>query len=401
MIRSQKADARPIAFALLRNSQPVGGLDGVINLNIRPEELTRHEPSRLQVAQTLGGAWVDDFGRGIERITIQGHTGWRGGNLTRGMGDNAKSISGPDGAELFGRLRDLVYVRWHALRAEARDAGRDPDKDVELVLSDALDEFAIVVAPHHFTLRRNKNRPLLMMYSIEMTALREASAPHYAPARERLQVDELGVDPPAPSEAAIQAIADAAAAQREAAAEAQSILGPGVAQVRELADKSAALLDLVHGIAMGGINTIDAQTAPIIAIATEVQRASRNMIQVLVEVVAVQERAKRVIRDVYAAYGEALCNLENSFRVLRRFLDFSDMFGAAYCSSTTGGRAQSALIRENPFLVLYSTGAPAAGLTSDGAAAVAEAAQDVLALNARSIASKLDLIRRVADGIVV
>lgn len=45
---------------------------------VRPEDLSHQEPSRMQAHQTLGGAWVDAFDRGLSTITISGHNGWRG-----------------------------------------------------------------------------------------------------------------------------------------------------------------------------------------------------------------------------------------------------------------------------------------------------------------------------------
>ena len=49
-----------------------------IGLVIRPEELTRTDPSRINDTRTLGGAWSDNFGEGLSSLTISGHTGWRG-----------------------------------------------------------------------------------------------------------------------------------------------------------------------------------------------------------------------------------------------------------------------------------------------------------------------------------
>ncbi len=56
---------RPIGFYLTGGL----GLPARVNLPIRPEELTRTETSRLQVNQTLGGAWADSFGAGLAKIT--------------------------------------------------------------------------------------------------------------------------------------------------------------------------------------------------------------------------------------------------------------------------------------------------------------------------------------------
>ncbi|HEX5678796.1 MAG TPA: hypothetical protein VFX91_12595, partial [Alcanivorax sp.] len=116
-----------------------------MRFNIRPEELTVIEPSRAAVQQTLGGAWLDNFGPGIKSVNIGGHTGWRAL-----YGDE-------DGFALFKRLNNTVFRLWHAKRAAAIEAGRDPDL-IQLVFVDELDELVYVVAPLSFQLRRSKSR---------------------------------------------------------------------------------------------------------------------------------------------------------------------------------------------------------------------------------------------------
>ena len=75
---TQKAFFKPIAFML-----DPGGSEDVeyVNLYIRPEDLTFSEPSRVITHQTFGKAWADNFGPGLKRITIAGHTGWCGEGL--------------------------------------------------------------------------------------------------------------------------------------------------------------------------------------------------------------------------------------------------------------------------------------------------------------------------------
>lgn len=143
---------RPIGFALFG-----GGQSYVQNLLIRPEELTKSEPSRLNVQQTLGGAWADDFGRGVATIRISGHLGWRG----------SEALAGEDA---FRALRNGAFVAWHQGRANQRAAGADPDA-VQLFFVDTLDGFTDLVAPKVFTLRRSKTSPLLMRYTMELLVL--------------------------------------------------------------------------------------------------------------------------------------------------------------------------------------------------------------------------------------
>lgn len=154
---------RPIGFR--------GNYGGDYDFVIRPEELTRYEPSRLAVQQTLGGAWIDCFDRGIITIKISGTTGWHGGPPDGGQ---------PSGEEQFHQLRAGAFVAWHAARAEIIAGGGDPDV-IQMIFVDALDGFVDLVAPKSFTLRRSKTRPLLMMYNIELLVLSDIASPVVGP----------------------------------------------------------------------------------------------------------------------------------------------------------------------------------------------------------------------------
>jgi hypothetical protein len=146
-----------------------GGADATMDLVIRPEELTRVEPSRLSVQQTLAGAWADAFDRGVATIRISGHTGWHGGSARGGAG-------GLSGEAQFQNLRTTSFQGWHDARSALVAGGQDPAA-VEMLFIDELDRFSALVAPKVFTLRRSKTRPLLMMYVIELLVLQDLGDP--------------------------------------------------------------------------------------------------------------------------------------------------------------------------------------------------------------------------------
>ena len=162
---SQTASSCPISFVL--DDAMTGALD-VVTLAIRPEDLSRQEPSRLSVQQTLGGAWADSFGAGLPQISISGTTGWHrmygSGREVPGQQDHA------DGQMRFQQLRDAVFARWHDSRALAVASGLDPN-GVKLIFADGLHGTTHLVAPVSFTLRRSRSRPLLTQYQIAMVAL--------------------------------------------------------------------------------------------------------------------------------------------------------------------------------------------------------------------------------------
>ena len=129
--KSQKAEARPISFVLAGYSRSD---IQEYKFVIRPEELSRMDPSRVTVHQTLGGerlGWADDFGQGLPTINISGHTGWR-----------VKHDSG-DGMDRMISLKARIDS-WHKIRQERINAGMNPD-DTKLIFIDTLDQFAVHV----------------------------------------------------------------------------------------------------------------------------------------------------------------------------------------------------------------------------------------------------------------
>ena len=132
----------------------------------RPEELTYTHPTRASVIQTLGGAWVDDFGEGIVDITLSGHTGWRANEVP--LKDGVKQ---PDGMDKAMTLRTLFSETFHQLRLAAANSGIDPDDAVKLYFVDILNKTNWQIYPVSFQLRRNKSRPLLYQYQLRMLGL--------------------------------------------------------------------------------------------------------------------------------------------------------------------------------------------------------------------------------------
>jgi hypothetical protein len=122
---------------------------------LRPEEVVYSHPTRASVVQTLGGAWVDDFGEGLVDITLSGHTGWH----YRVGGEPA-----------FYALRNGCFQLYHQLRMAAADAGQDPDS-VQMLFVDTLHAAAYVVYPESLQTRKHKTRPLLYQYQLRLKGL--------------------------------------------------------------------------------------------------------------------------------------------------------------------------------------------------------------------------------------
>lgn len=123
---------------------------------INPDEMIQQETSRSTVTQTVGSAYIDDFGGGLPTIYIKGNTGFSNGlGVTR-----------------FMQLRNLIRQYYNATT---------PGQDVtdEIVFHNYTDDESWVVHtdPQGFRLLRNNENPLLYMYEIYFICIRPWSQP--------------------------------------------------------------------------------------------------------------------------------------------------------------------------------------------------------------------------------
>jgi hypothetical protein len=325
---SQKAGDRPISFSL--DDLATGTLN-TIALNIRPEELTRTQVSRLTVQQTLGGAWADDFGAGLTTINISGHTGWRG------------SFSGGDGMDLFAALRAQVFDNWHILRNQARANGVDP-RFVQLVFADALDSTVDVVAPISFTLRRSKSRPLLMQYQISMIALGDIPPPAPLGFLDSL-IQALGLS------SVIAAISSIVSTIKAVVGFVESnIIGPIVAFM--------GLAVSVFNTAVAIIETPAALVSLVLGVATSVAQVGVNIFGTLGAVVSNSTNVTANLMAVTGAFSDIFCVLKNSIAQAKTYPIYTGLYGASNCSSTVPGASpasQYTLSGVNPFYDVVGT----------------------------------------------
>ncbi len=339
----QRAGVRPISFLL----QKQGGFSSPVTLNIRPEDLTRPEPSRVAVTQTLGRGvqgWVDNFGEGLPSCTISGTTGWRNRN-------------GEDGSEAFETLNNLVVHEYHQAKQAAIDSGIDP-ATVKLIFIDMLDGFTWNVVPTQFVLRRSKSRPLLFQYNISLQAVDTS-------------VDNpLMVLPFSGSIAAGLGALDSVISTIEgyandinswiaqAVAYKDKLLAPVGATVAAFTNMSARLFGAVNSVIANGQNAITGTANDLISIATNAAKVGANINRTISAIDGIPDTLKASISGVGAAYSEAYCIFKNSLKPRDTYNDYSDLYGASNCSSTTGGSQQSAYLNSNAFELMQSTRPP-------------------------------------------
>lgn len=332
---SQKVDKRPISFVLTNEST---GSIVQVTPPIRPEDLSRQEPSLQVAVQTFGGAYVEDFGKGVANIQISGHTGWRG-------------AASEDGIASFLKLRNTVWNGWHDQRQSAVEAGRHPD-DVKLIFVDGLDEITSVVTPSSFSLKRSKSRPLLMMYQISMTVLTDRLD---AELSDKLR---LTGDPAIGGGIAsgVASIKSSINTLRNAAAGVRSWIDSTlVAPVHGFLEKSTAVFDKVVGYASEARGFISGTASQLIGVASDLAQVGRNAFNTFNAVAGIPTFIKHQLASVASAYSNVFCVMKNVLKIRPQYADYSGLYGASNCSSTSGGSPLSAYEGQNPFDTIIPT----------------------------------------------
>lgn len=383
----QTADVAPIGFALDDPTSPAAQLT-MLTLMIRPQELSRAEPSRAVVHQTLGGAWADNFGPGLAQITISGHTGWH-----RFYGTNLGGNQYADGADRFYDLRDRVFARWHDRRDIATKLGMDPAQ-VRLLFIDGLHKTTHVVLPMSFTLRRSRSQPLLHQYTISMVALGDTGEGLLLPTIP----SALDVVARGPLQAA--GLASMAASTNKIMAAIASVrgwidktlAGPAFAFMQ----KSAALFGSVQSAIRAGNAVAD----DLILVARDVARAGQNIFGSFAALASLPGQIKARAMEVAAAYRNIFCVLRNAISGASYYEDYSPLYGTSNCSSTAGGRPVSQFAGANTFAETTASGnAAAAAIPPASRSSLAVLASTDLVTSPMSVATMAPLVSSAAAGI--
>lgn len=323
-----------------------------MTLPIKPEELTRTEPNRVTAQQTLDGAFIDEFGRGLTTITISGNTGW--GQGTRPAGDI-----------MFSKLRDDFIHEWSRARRARIDVSQDPNL-VRLIFIDALNgPYVADVVPTQFVLRRSKSQPLLFLYNITMTVVTEGAANPYPELLEDIE-DEAKVS--ASVESMDSSVVDLTGPPVAVGAVAGAAGGGGL--IGELEGLSAnigslgqAALDATKSTlapAMAAAQQVIATANAAKRVLTEAEQATVNIAKELSTtatkmwdavgaVASLPAAAAGVVMRVKGAFSNLGCLLSNGFTdAIGKAKLPSYPYGSSNCSSTGFGGGSSYEVPETP-----------------------------------------------------
>lgn len=371
MVTPSTQKNRPIGFALDDSTAPDGFYE-IHSLVIRPEELSRVEPTRSTITQTLGGAFADTWGNGLPTVSISGHTGWRGNGQK-------------DGMALFSDLRSLVMDRYQVRKEAAVSAGRDPGS-VKLIFVDALDHFAYVVIPTAFVLRRSKSRPLLCQYQINLQVISDSLDDSVMARFVSSSVLDAGKASMSDSVAQIDSIKKSLGWMNDNFPAFTSALIAFVG-------KAQSVLAAVQAIK----GQVDAVMKPLFAVADMMTQAARNIARAVSTLMSIPMQIRAQFQQLANAFHNIFCVLRNVFKLRDAMPDYSALYGASTCSSTAGGAPLSPLRNVNPFELLTPI-ASASYVTASGLVSLTAAATNDPVLRPMSMADATYHMGQIANG---
>ena len=327
-----------------------------MTLPIKPEELTRTEPNRITAQQTMDGAYIDEFGRGLTTINISGSTGW--GQGTRPAGDI-----------MFSKLRDDFIHEWGRARRARIDASQDPNL-VRLIFIDALNgPYVEDVVPTQFVLRRSKSQPLLFLYNLSMTVVTEGAVNPYPELLEDIE-DEAKVSASVSSmdssvgdltgpPAAVGAVAGAAGSggligQLEGLSANIGSLGQAALDATKLTLAPAmAAAQQVIATANAAKRVLTASEQATVNIAKELSATATKMWDAVGAVASLPATAAGVVMQIKGAFSNLGCLLSNGFTdALGKAQLPSYPYGSSNCSSTGFGGGTTYEVPATPVTVV-------------------------------------------------
>jgi hypothetical protein len=374
----QTAGTRPISFLLMGGPE-----EREVDLVIRPEELTKTDPSRTTVHQTLGGAWADSFGQGLSQIQIAGTTGW-------GQGIR------PDGSGMFQLLFDGVFKEWHRQRAEIVAGGGDPNV-VQLIFTDGLDQYTQVVIPMQFTLKRSRSRPLLFMYMVNMVSIASdiSEIPPMIGYDYVAAVDELG-----------DFIVQLQMINQWLMAIGGAVIGPALGGIIGYMALGGAVLGAFGNLVGAGLGALNGAlpatlTVPFAVFTGALSQAISNTMGNLRVVLQLPQTADYMLGRAQRGYQNVATIIANSFQGATTIPNYSALYSAAGGSSALGGAPVSIYTTTNPFAEMFPSETNGVQYTAAAAQSIHLLSTSDIVLTPMGLAELMQHMQIITEGVVL
>ena len=131
---------------------------------LNPQEYNVITPARVNIVQTKGGVFADNFGTGVTAINIKGITK---NNFVKDQSGNVRNTA----LDTFKELRDKVVLNYF----DGQIPGLPPTKTMEFY--NFTDEDYYEVIPMQFSLTRSATKALFYNYEINLVVVRKLSDP--------------------------------------------------------------------------------------------------------------------------------------------------------------------------------------------------------------------------------
>jgi hypothetical protein len=207
-------------------------------------------------------------------------------------------------------------------------------------------------------LRRNKSRPLLMMYQISMTVIQDGvtipAATNTVPKGDDLV--SAGLD-------SLQRSIDdlTASAARAQTFLNDEIIAPAttyIAMANTAMTRVVSMVGEVQGV-------ISSQANQLIGFASDIAQAGRNAFYTYNAIATLPDYMVYEVERVASAFDNAFCVLSNAFNKTSAYPDYSGLYGASNCSSTSGGSPLSDFADVNTFDQVTSQFSATVEISSD------------------------------------
>lgn len=344
---------------------------------IRPEELSRMDPSRVTVHQTLGGerlGWADSFGQGLPTINISGHTGWR-----------IKNDTG-DGLDRMIKLKEQIDS-WHTIRQERINAGMNPD-DIKLLFVDTLDQFAVHVVPIQFVLRRSRTKPLLAQFNIAMAVISpDIDSSPFLPG---------AILPSMPS--VISSLLGYINRITQAIRDFKGWIDDNIlAPIKLYVDMTRQVLNAVVGMISSGVDVVGS----IILIARNLAQGGMNIARTVAAIINLPDLISQQVNRVATEFSSIFCLISNAVGITPFYPDYSSVFGASNCSSTAGGKPPSIYADTNTFEAITEEADSTVSVSGTAQSSLSALGQTDFVLSPMSEGELVTHVNNVVNGVTV
>lgn len=159
-VTRQVQEFKHLTFTIMRN----GALIKMYTLTVNPQDMSQEETARVNVIETLGGFFAQEWGRGV----IDGHISGTLGYSKRIGWDGQWT----DGYQELKKLRDDIYRYFLEPEGKPKQLMTSKDK-YELRLYNWYNEQYFQILPRKFTVSQTNNRPILYEYSLPFVVVKE------------------------------------------------------------------------------------------------------------------------------------------------------------------------------------------------------------------------------------